>query len=482
VPRPTLTLAHDDGAALRSGFAQIRRDLDVVEQHSPAVQRDARAAVTGTDPYAAERTDLRDVAFVTIDPTGSTDLDQAVHLERRPGGYRVRYAIADVAAFVRPGTALDADVHHRGETVYCPDTRVPLHPAVLSEDAASLLDGVDRPAVAWTFDLDHDGDLTGTDVRRALVRSRARLDYAAVQLRADEDTGAGRGQDELPRLLVEIGVLRAQQEHARGGVSLGRPEQEVVADGTGWRLAFRAPLPVEDHNAQISLLTGMAAARIMLDAGLGVLRTMPSADEAALHRLRLQARALGVAWPAGTGYAEVLDALDPASPATAAFLAAATSLFRGAAWTPFDGAPPAQPWHGALAAPYAHVTAPLRRLVDRYGLEVCLAAHAGRDAPAWVRESLPALGEEMGRAARRTAAVDRACTDLVEATVLAPHVGEDFAGVALDAGTVQIHEPAVLARCDGPPLPAGDAVQVRLVRADPTTREVRFSLADPPRT
>ncbi|GEA88733.1 RNB domain-containing ribonuclease [Cellulomonas cellasea] len=471
MPRPSLTLAAD-GDVLRGAFAAVRRELEVPEELPADVLAEAHAAATSTqDPYDGERTDLRDVPFVTIDPPGSTDLDQAVHLERRGTGYRVRYAIADVAAFVRAGGAIDAEAHRRGETVYCPDGRIPLHPAELSEGAASLLAGVERLAVVWTFDLDAEGAVASTDVRRGRVRSREQLDYAGVQAQL-----ASAGRDDLPALLAEIGTLRARQERARGGVSLGRPEQEVVPDSTGWRLEYRAPLPVEDHNAQISLLTGMAAAGLMLDAGAGILRTMPPADAEALARLRRQARALGVAWADGEEYGDVLARLDHTEPGTAAFLSAATALFRGAAWTPFDGTPPAQPLHGAIAAPYAHVTAPLRRLVDRYGLEVSLAAHAGTPVPEWVTAALPTLGEEMATAARRSSAVDRACTDVVEAAVLALHVGTVFDGVALDHDTVQLADPAVVARCDGEDLPVGERVRVRLVRADVDTREVRFTL------
>lgn len=473
VPKPTLTLAAD-GDVLRGEFAAVRRELEVPEQFPADVLAEAHAAATShDDPYATDRVDLRDVPFVTVDPAGSTDLDQALHLERRGTGFRVRYAIADVAAFVRPGGAIDAEAHRRGETVYCPDGRVPLHPTELSEGAASLLPDVDRLAVAWTFELDADGAVTSTQVRRAHVRSRAQLDYAGVQAAA-----VHAGPDELPTLLTQVGLLRAQQERARGGVSLGRPEQEVVPAGDGWRLELRAPLPVEDHNAQVSLLTGMAAAGLMLDAGVGILRTMPAASAEALDRLRRQALALGVAWADGDTYGEVLDRLDPTDPAAAAFLAAATTLFRGAAWTPFVDGAPQDVLHGAIAAPYAHVTAPLRRLVDRYGLEVSLAAHAGRDVPGWVTDALPGLGEEMARAARRSSAVDRACTDVVEAAVLARRVGDVFDGVVLDHDTVQLTDPAVVARCDGDDLPVGERVRVRLVRADVAARDVRFRLED----
>lgn len=138
-----------------------------------------------------------------------------MHLARRPGGgYRVHYAIADVAAFVTPGGALDAEAHRRVTTLYFPDGNVPLHPAVLSEGAASLLPDRDAPALLWRFDLDADGRVETTEVRRALVRSRAKLDYAGVQRAIDSGTA-----EETVALLKDVGVRREALETERGGIS-----------------------------------------------------------------------------------------------------------------------------------------------------------------------------------------------------------------------------------------------------------------------
>ena len=136
-------------------------------------------------------------------------------------------------------------------------------------------------------------------------------------------------------LLAVLGPWREQREADRGGASLQIPEQEIVeepaGDGDpGWRLVFRAPLPVEGWNAQISLLTGMAAAHIMLYGEVGVLRTMPPADPGALRRLRQTAKALGISWPADLDYPDFLRSLDPHRPRDAAMLNACTALFRGA--------------------------------------------------------------------------------------------------------------------------------------------------------
>src|SRR3954470_11015865 len=158
--------------ALDEGLRAVRDQAGVPEAFSPDVRAEAEAAAARAP--TGERVEI---PFVTIDPPGSRDLDQALHIERRDGGHRIHYAIADPGAFVAPGGPLDRDTHARGVTVYAPDGKVPLHPPVLSEGAASLLPGEWRPALLWTLDLDAAGELTTTGVARAQVRSRAQHTY-----------------------------------------------------------------------------------------------------------------------------------------------------------------------------------------------------------------------------------------------------------------------------------------------------------------
>ncbi|MFP5220174.1 MAG: RNB domain-containing ribonuclease [Actinomycetes bacterium] len=450
----------------------VRAEIGAPGPFPAEVLAEAERAARDVDLPDVDRTDL---PFVTIDPPGSTDLDQAVHVERAGSGYRVHYAIADVGAFVRPGGALDAEVTRRGVTLYAPDRRVPLHPPVLGEQAASLLPDGDRPAVLWTLELDADGVLQGTDVRRVLVRSRAKLDYAGVQAALDGGTA-----DESLQLLREVGLLRQQRAAERGAVDLPTPEQEVDLSGDRPRLHLRAQLPVEGWNAQISLLTGTAAAALMLDAGVGLLRTLPAPAADDVDQLRRSALALGVDWPAGADWGPVVSSLDPHDPPSAALLVLATRLLRGAGYTPFDGGEPEPAVHAGVAAAYAHCTAPLRRLADRHVSEACVALSAGRDVPGWVREALPGLPEVMGEAGRRAAALERAVVQLTEAVVLQPCVGERFDAVVVQVddkgGTVQLLDPPVRDRCDGADLPLGERVCVRVAEADPTRRLVRFTL------
>jgi exoribonuclease R len=454
-------------------FDAVRAELEVPAGFPADVLAEAAAAQP-----ALPALDATDVPFVTVDPPGSRDLDQAVHIAARAGGgFRVSYAIADVAAFVRPGGAVDLEARTRGQTLYSPDLRTPLHPPVLGEGAASLLPDQIRPAVLWRIDLSPDGEVAAVDVRRARVRSRAQLEYAGLQAAVDAGT-----PPEPLALLQQVGELRLALARARHATELEVPEQEIVpAPSGGWTSEFRRELPVERWNAQVSLLTGACAATIMLDGGLGLLRTLPAPRPEDVAALRKLAPALGVPWPAGAEPGDVISALDGATPGQAAFLEHASVLLRGAAYTPFEGTPPADPLHHAVGMPYAHVTAPIRRLVDRFGSEVCLALAAGTPVPDWARAALPELNALMAASNRQAGALERAVVDATEAWLLAGQEGRDFPAVVLDAGrdkgTIVLAEPAVRATCSGADLPVGESITARLEVADPDKRLVRFGRA-----
>ena len=529
--------------------AEVARTLDALRAHyevpaafPPEALAEAEAAAGAWAQDGPARLladgarDARDLELVTIDPPGSMDLDQAVLLERLPAQagvgtgdapepsatYRVHYAIASLATFVTPGGALDAELRRRGETIYAPDAATPLHPEVLSHGAASLLEDAERPACLWTIDLDERGEVVSARVERALVRSRARLSYAQVQAAIDGQSALPQeAPADLPELLAEIGLLRLEREAARGGISMTTPEQVVevteAAEATeesgeaspsgdaepaesagpaGYRRAYRVPVPAEQYNAQISLLTGMCAARIMVECGVGILRTLPPARPEDYARLRRVAAALGIDWPATQPYPELVRGLDHAIPAHAAFLEQAMSLFRGSGYLAFgvggvavpaddEAADSEEAVHSAIAARYAHVTAPLRRLVDRYGEEVCIAACAQAPVPEWVLQALPDLPGVMEQTGKRARAIGRGALTALEALVLRGHEGEVFGGVITSErdgrGELVLTDPAVVTEIragkkatDGG-LPVGERVRVRLLSADPASG-IRFQL------
>ena len=523
---------------------ELRARYEVPTAFPPEALAEAEAAATSWAQDGPARLladgarDARDLELVTIDPPGSMDLDQAVLLERLSAQtetgsaadrttdtaatghvsglsatYRIHYAIASLATFVTPGGALDAELSRRGETIYAPDAATPLHPEVLSHGAASLLEDVDRPACLWTIDLDDRGEVVSARVERALVRSRARLTYGQVQAAIDgEGTLPSSTPTDLPGLLAEIGRLRLEREVARGGISMTTPEQvvevteaaELAGDSesaeapgpSGYRLAYRVPVPAEQYNAQISLLTGMCAARIMVECGVGILRTLPPARPEDYARLRRVAAALGIDWPAAQPYSELVRGLDHAVPAHAAFMDQAMSLFRGSGYLAFgaggvgvpaddEAADAEEAVHSAIAARYAHVTAPLRRLVDRYGEEVCIAACAQAPVPEWVLQALPDLPGIMEQTGKRARAIGRGALTALEALVLRGHEDEVFDGVITSEregrGELVLTEPAVVTEVrrgigqSAGRLPVGERVRVRLLSADPAAG-IRFQL------
>ena len=475
MPRRVL-LTHTDSPDIATAFADLRENLEVSLDFPDDVKADAeRSAGSPRLPNVDETA----IPFVTIDPPESMDLDQALYIERDGRGYRVHYAIADVAAFVTPGGPMDVEAHARGQTLYAPDENARLYPPELSEGAGSLLPGEPRPSILWTMDVEASGEGVQVDVSRALVRSREKLDYAGVQRSLDDGSAS-----ESLQLLREVGLLRQEREARRGGIQLPLPEQAVEKTTNGYAISFRAPLRVEGWNAQISLMTGQAAAQLMLEARVGVLRTLPEADKGAIARLRRTAKALGVVWEREQTFADVIRGLDPTVPANAAFLDESTVLLRGSGYAAFDDQAPTQPRHAGVGAEYAHATAPLRRLVDRYVSEVCVAVSAGVEVPEWVHTALPQLPETMERSNRRAQQYEAGIISTVEAAALTRSVGRVFDAVVVEVdkhgggGTVQLVEPAVTAHCGGT-LPLGERVEVRLVLADIVKRQVRFELAHP---
>ncbi|MFF8268036.1 RNB domain-containing ribonuclease [Streptomyces sp. NPDC016562] len=469
--RRQMHMSDEAQAALLSALKELRTELKVPATFPKRVLAAADQALTADRPPAEDRTDL---PLFTIDPATSRDLDQAMHLERRPGGgYRVYYAIADVAAFVEAGKPLDAEAHDRIETLYFPDLKVPLYPPVISEGPASLLPGQVVPALLWQHDLDAYGKVTASSVARAKVCSQAKLTYEGVQ----HDIYAGTAQDSV-KLLREIGELREAVEADRGGISMLLPDQEVTLVDGKFQLGYVTTLPVEGWNEQISLMTGMAAAQIMLDSGTGILRTQKqTSDQKVIRRVHGIAASLGIDWQPEVTYAQLVRTLDPSIPQHMAFLSEATAMLLRAEYVVFrDHQIPDDPKHASIAAPYAHCTAPLRRLVDRYTGELCVAACAGKAPPPWVLEALYCLPCDMERGKGKVA--ERDSVDLAEAAVLKNRVGEVFHVTVINTdcelgspkdGTAYLAEPAVLAKItSATELDLGEGVNAELKRADPS--------------
>ena len=455
----------DRARALTDGLAAIRTQFQLPAQFPAEAEAEATAAAARPRTDHVDRTD---VAFVTLDPASSTDLDQAFAIERSGNDLVLRYAIADIGWFIADGGPIDTEAWKRGETIYLPDGKISLYPRLLSEGAASLLPDAQKLAILFTVRIAPDGAATLDGVERAVIRSRAKLGYATVR------------PEQLPPDFAELSRRIQAAEQARGASRVDPPQQQVVElpDGS-FSLEFRPMSPMENANAALSLASNLAVADALYSHGTGLFRVMPEPDDWAIRRLRHSAKALGVDWPKDVTLEQRQKDLDPNDPKQAAFMLAIRRAGTHASYAPFKAGE--RPWHSAMRATYVHATAPLRRLADRYVTEAALAIANGQAVPDRASAAFQSLPEVVNRAEAKAGQVDSAVLELAEAVVLADRVGETFAGTVTDidqrGARIQLADPAVLTRIPSNGAAVGDPVRLRLDEVDPARRLSRFSIA-----
>jgi exoribonuclease R len=476
-------------------LAALRHEQNLPDRFADDVEAAAQNAAQSVFPCGpgTERIDLTDLRFETLDPFSSTDLDQAFAISADGEDIVLHYALADIEAFAPRGGVIEQEAWRRGVTVYAPDVRVPLYPAILSQNVASLLPDGPRPAVVLNVQVSPDGEPTLRSATRAVIRSRTKRAYEATEL-AD-----------LNPLIVELHRRNTAAETRRGATKIDWPEQEVVPDPSapgGFGLELRPMLPSEEVNASMSLAVNIAVAKLMLEQKTGLFRIMPGPDPVQQKGLRRVARALGIEWRSNVDLRSLLPTLDTSLSQHAKFLIEARRAGQGASYAVFDPAVP--PWHSALASSYAHATAPMRRLADRYVIELVLALEGSSlsDSLGPVLSALAKMPAIMAAADRRARAVESGAIDLLEAVALSGRVGEVFAATILESSAggfvVQLADPPVRARATvlkssegatvvAPSAPAGvdsnepdsgEQVQVRLSLVDLDARRVKFELCD----
>ncbi len=497
---------------INQDFQSIRDSLQLPRDFAPELLDEAQQ-VARRNPLAASLENLQEVPFVTIDPPTSLDLDQAYWADRLPSGYRVRYAIADVGFWIDRGSAVEQEAWRRGNTYYSPDLRTPLYPNAISEGAASLLPQQIRPAIVFDFELNAQAEVLSVGIARSQVMSRAKLAYADVGKHLDAERIAS-GSGHLAHqdwslsltLLKEIGRKRQQLEIERHGINLRIPAQQVERWATalyGYRLAFEESTEVEDWNAQISLMTGISAAQVMIAHEAGLLRTLDPPREDRLRMLRLAAQALHVNWPDGMRYDEFVRSLNPHDPIHSVMLQQAARVNGGARYLMFEGKAPKYSAHAAIASTYAHVTAPLRRLADRYALDLLVELSNGNQPSSELLEALHALPQVMNESESRSHKLETAIVDFAEARLMQDHQGEKFSALVIglredsvvvqiadpplrtklpcnvfgDENTAQLSQDGATLRVNRTEIILGQTLLLSLVEADPVTRSLTFTLA-----
>ena len=457
------------------------------------------------------RTDLRALPLVTIDGADARDFDDAVWAEAdpapdNPGGWRAVVAIADVAHFVRPGSAVDKAARERGNSAYFPDRVVPMLPEALSAGLCSLKPGEDRACLAAHLRIDAEGNLREWRFERALMRSAARLTYEGVQEAADE---GGNGlpapvRAAIPALYGVYGALRRARER-RGALDLELPERVVTLgdDGAVAHVGFARRFDSHRLIEELMIAANVAAASALEARNAPCMyRVHDRPDTAKLDTLREFMRGRGIALPRGGAvrpdtfnrFLALLE--DPRDVGVASLM-----ILRAQAQAEYS---PRNIGHFGLGlVRYAHLTSPIRRYADLLVHRALIAAYGLGDGGAGRGEvaALEQVGAHISSTERRAQAAERDALDRYCAAYLAERTGAEFEGriagvtrfgvfVSLDetgadglvpARTLGAGRPRFDARrqtldVDGRTLCLGDPVVVTLEEADAMAGGLTFSL------
>jgi ribonuclease R len=485
-------------------------DHDIPTKFSPDAWRQAESA----GPAAMDgRLDLRTVPLVTIDGADARDFDDAVWAEADTNeanrdGWHAVVAIADVALYVRSGDPLDRDAYERGNSVYFPDRVVPMLPEALSNGWCSLVPGEDRPCLAVHLWIGRDGQILRHQFVRGMMRSAARLTYDQVQTaregRPDDVTGPLLGPVIEPLYSAYEALAAARK--ARGVLELDIPERKVILDGQGNVEAIQLRERWDSHKLieEFMIAANVAAAEAIEATRLPCMyriHDQPGPDK--LDSLREFLSTIGLNLPRGQVIraAQFNHILEKAERTPYARLVHEVVL-RSQAQAQY--APDNIGHFGLSLRRYAHFTSPIRRYADLLVHRALIAgARLGEGALPKVPGDFASMGEHLSATERRAATAERDAVDRFTAAFLAAKVGAVFSGringvtrfglfVTLDDsggdGLVPIrslpddfyvhdetrHE--LVGRTNRLVYRLGEAVDVRLVEADPITGSLILQL------
>jgi ribonuclease R len=393
---------------------------DIPVEFPPAALDEAARAQA---PRLGRRTDLREIPLVTIDGEDARDFDDAVYAEPDGPGFRLIVAIADVAHYVRPGSALDHAAHTRGNSVYFPDRVVPMLPEPLSNGWCSLRPHEDRFCLFAELHIDGEGRKQNHRFRRGLMRSAARLTYEAMQRAHDRDGAHA-------HLYAAFRALQAARA-ARGTLGLDLPERRVVLDSDGAVVSV-APRPRLDSHRLIEefmVLANVAAAeeleRLRQPA---IYRVHAPPSEEKLEILRHFLRGLGISLPpARQVHPRDLDRVLRRVAGTPEAALVNEVMLRSQSQAEYS---PENIGHFGLAVPrYAHFTSPIRRYADLLVHRALISGlRLGADGLATDEAArFAATAEHITATERRAQLAERDATDRYLATHLADKVGANFA-------------------------------------------------------
>jgi len=498
---------------LGSAHGPRAASLIVVHQHGIPVEfsREAKAEAAAARPVAiGDRADLRTLPLVTIDGADARDFDDAVFAAPddaadNKGGFRITVAIADVAHYVTPASALDRAAADRGNSVYFPDRVVPMLPEELSNDLFSLRPHEDRACLVAHMRIDAQGELVDHRFERALMRSAARFTYEQMQRAADgnADEMAAPLMDRVVRPLYAAYRPLAEARARRQALEIDLPERKIELDAEGRVVRIHTPQRLDSHRLieEFMILANVAAAEALEARRQPCMyRVHEPPDLSKLEALRPVLHELGVSLPpTGVRAADFNRVLERTKESPHKRLVHELIL-RTQSQAQYS---PTNRGHFGLAlGRYAHFTSPIRRYADLLVHRALLGSGqpggiGRREAVGWDE-----LGERISKAERRAMAAERDANDRYIAAFVSDRVGAEFEGVVngvarfglfvtlaetgadglLPVGALPrdyyIHDPdrhSLTGRATGRRFRLGDALTVRLAEADPITGSLSFA-------
>ncbi|MFS4437199.1 ribonuclease R [Paracoccaceae bacterium GXU_MW_L88] len=379
------------------------------------------------------RTDLRDVPLITIDPSDARDHDDAVAAEETETGFTLWVAIADVAYYVRPGSALDKEARRRGNSTYFPDRVVPMLPEELSADLCSLHEGVDRPCVAVKITIDRDGNKTGHEFLRGMMNSPASLSYEQAQAAADgePDAGAKPHLDVITNLFKAYAALKKARTR-RDPVDLHLPERQIQLDDEGKVTSVAVKERFDAHRLieEFMVLANVCAAETLEKKRAEFLyRVHEEPGPEKLDALREVVDSIGMTLGKGQVLqTQQLNRLIREAEGTEHDEMVNMAVLR--AMTQAYYSPQNFSHFGLALKRYAHFTSPIRRYADLIVHRALISAHGwGKDGlPPEAGDELPATAEHISMTERRSMMAERDTTDRYLAAYLEERQGTEMEG------------------------------------------------------
>jgi ribonuclease R len=412
--------------------------FDLPNEFPAVALREAQVFGAEVDPRESQtRVDLRELPLVTIDGEDARDFDDAVYAEKRPDGFRLIVAIADVSHYVRPGTAIDTEAQKRGTSVYFPTRVLPMLPTALSDHLCSLAPHVDRLCFAADMVVSANGSLKSARFYPAVMRSAARLTYTLAYEALFEGRPAARAQigPLLERLTVLVDVYRAlhKARSHRGALDFDAPEAEFVIDAGEHVRGIELRVRNDAHRLveECMILANVAVAEELEKKHSPTLyRVHGVPEEDRLDRLTAALKALNIdARIPQTVTTRDLQAIARRVADVSARAFVESLVIRAMPQAMYQ---PTNIGHFGLALThYAHFTSPIRRYPDLvvHRTLKALIADKGGSGVRYETNELAHLGESTSKLEKRADEADRYVSAFLKCTYLKERIGQTFQGL-----------------------------------------------------